>query len=193
MFRYGRNIAGAGTIFRSSSDDILLGVSVDRRRRELLETLRSVLHRRAFTAPASEVAQVVEEVRADLHRFRFDEYTLVWAGRHELPPALAISALLMDPPEPLSRVELPIAHVTQQLMSEAEARAILEQTVRFDQAWRVAVCTEAQAGAIVDRVFGPLDRPACWTSTGMAPQTFDRGVVAADAEHVLVVWLGDED
>lgn len=162
-------------------------------RADLIATLRAVLRARALSAPSSSVAQVVDAVREEIVRYRFEEYTLVWAARHALPPGLAISVLLMDPPAPMWSAQLPIAHVTEQLIDEAEARAVLEHTIRFDQAWRIEVCSAPQAAAIVDRLLGALDRPVCWTSIDLTPQTFNRGVIAADHEHVVVLWLGDED
>ncbi|MDA0182427.1 hypothetical protein OJ997_19115 [Solirubrobacter phytolaccae] len=160
---------------------------------ELRETLRAVLRDRAFSAPDPAVAQVIEAVREEICRFRFEEYVLVWAARHELPPDLAISELLTRPPAPMSRAHLPIGYVARDLISEVVARDVLELDIRFDMAYDTEVCDEPRAVAIIDRLFGTLDRPVFWSSTGLTPQTFNEGIIAADSEHVLVVWLGDED
>lgn len=160
---------------------------------DLRETLRAVLHARAFSAPDPAVAQAVEAVRAEICEFRFEEYVLVWAARHALPPDLAISELLTDPPAPMARAHLPIGYVSRDLITEVMARDVLALALRFDLAYDIEVCDELRAAAIIDRLFGTLDRPVFWASTGLTPQTFNEGIVAADAEHVLVVWLGDED
>lgn len=178
---------------------------VRRRRAQLIATLRAVLRSRAFSAPAPALAALVDTVRADLGRGRPGEYVLVWAARHRLAPELAVIELLADPPAPLTRIDIGSSRVGLDAIEPDVARRILEHTIRFDLAYTQPIADEEQATATARRIISALDEPRYWTNgdvglpgrTGswgpMTARTFDTGIVAADAEHVLVVWMMDED
>jgi hypothetical protein len=173
---------------------------------ELLTALVAVLRSRAFSAPAPAVARLVAEVRIELERGRDESYVVVWAGASALPRDVAVRVLLADPPAPLLPTAYRSGRVGLDPISADTARRLLTHTMGYDLAYTMPIASEERVDELVSALIGALRPPVSYWTNGtlglpgdthtwgaLTAHTFDTGLIAADDEHVLVVWMMDED